>query len=385
MKSENCIRVLELRSAVGSGGGPEKTILHGARRQSDSNIETTVCYIRDLRDGGHDLRMRAAVLGIEYVEVHEANSFDLLAIPRLVRLVRRGHFSIVHAHDYKTDLYGLIVARLTGVVPFATAHGWTGHTRRELALYYPADKRLLARYPRVVAVSSEIRDELVRTGSRSEAVVVVLNGIDAAQFSRRRERESSIRATLGVAPADFVIGSVGRLEPQKRFDVLIDAIAIVRRQRPDVRLIIVGEGSLRQQLLTRAAAAGLGDRCTLLGHRTDVAELHHAFDLFVQSSDYEGTPNAVLEALAMETPVVATDAGGTAELVTGGVHGRIVRRGSPAIVAEAVLELMASPTTRASYAAAGRRRVEEQLSFAARTDRVHELYRDLFRARSGRR
>jgi glycosyltransferase involved in cell wall biosynthesis len=382
MNTTRQLRVLELRSAVGPGGGPEKTILQGARPQIDSDIATTVCYIRDLRDRRHDLRARAEELGVDYIEVHEANSFDPFVIKRLLAVIRRGGFSIVHAHDYKTDFFGLILARLTPVVPFATAHGWTGHSRREHALYYPADKRLLARYPRVVAVSSEIRDELVRTGSRPEAVHVVLNGIDADRFKRVREQECAARARLGISPGDFVVGSVGRLEPQKRFDLLIEATARLHQRRPDVRLLIAGDGTLRKDLEARAGATGLGERCVLLGHTSDVAGLHHAFDLFVQSSDYEGTPNAVLEAMAMETAVVATDAGGTAELVIDGVHGRIVPRGSADQLAGAMLELMESPDRRAQYVSAARRRVEGELSFSARMERIHSLYRSLPNART---
>jgi glycosyltransferase involved in cell wall biosynthesis len=382
MNTTRQLRVLELRSALGPGGGPEKTILQGARRQTDSDIATTVCYIRDRRDRRHDLRARAEELGVDYIEVHEANSFDPFVIKRLVAVIRRGGFSIVHAHDYKTDLFGLILARLAPVVPFATAHGWTGHSRREHALYYPADKRLLARYPRVVAVSSEIRDELLRTGSRPDAVHVVLNGIDADRFRRVPEQECAARARLGISPGDFVVGSVGRLEPQKRFDLLIEAIASLLQERPDVRLLIAGDGTLRTELESRAAATGLRERCTLLGHTSDIAGLHHAFDLFVQSSDYEGTPNAVLEAMAMETPIVATDAGGTAELVIDGVHGRIVPRGSAERLSDAVLELMSSPGQRAQYVSAARLRVEGELSFSARMQKIHGLYRGLPHART---
>jgi glycosyltransferase involved in cell wall biosynthesis len=104
--------------------------------------------------------------------------------------------------------------------------------------------------------------------------------------------------------------------------------------------------------------------------------------LFVQSSDYEGTPNAVLEAMAMETPVVATDAGGTAELVIDGVHGRIVPRGSADRLSDAVLELMESPERRTDYVSAARRRVEGELSFSARMQKIHSLYRALPNART---
>lgn len=382
MNTTRQLRVLELRSALGPGGGPEKTILQGARREIDSDIATTVCYIRDRRDQRHDLQARAEELGVDYIEVHEANSFDLFVIRRLVDVIRRGGFSIVHAHDYKTDLFGLILARLAPVVPFATAHGWTGHSRREHALYYPADKRLLARYPRVVAVSSEIRDELLRTGSRPGAVHVVLNGIDADRFRRLPVQECAARARLGISQGDFVVGSVGRLEPQKRFDLLIEAIARLHQERPNVRLLIAGDGTMRRELESRAEATGLREHCMLLGHTPDIPGLHHAFDLFVQSSDYEGTPNAVLEAMAMETPVVATDAGGTGELVIDGVHGRIVPRGSAARLADAILELMTSPSQRAQYVSAARLRVEGELSFSARMQKIHSLYRDLPHART---
>ena len=116
-----------------------------------------------------------------------------------------------------------------------------------------------------------------------------------------------------IAPDDVVIGAVGRLEPQKRFDLLLEVFAAPARRPTRAPLVIVGEGSLARRARRQSSATGPRvDRVRLLGHRTDVVGLHHAFDLFVQSSEHEGTPNAVLEAMAMETPLVATDVGGTA-------------------------------------------------------------------------
>ena len=102
------------------------------------------------------------------------------------------------------------------------------------------------------------------------------------------------------------------LEPQKRFDLLIDAFASLAATRPDLHVFVAGDGSTLPALRRQVAGLGeVGQRVHLLGHRADVDLLHHAFDVFVQSSDYEGTPNAVLEAMAFETPIVATRAGGT--------------------------------------------------------------------------
>src|SRR4051812_35566812 len=129
------VRILELRSVRGTGGGPEKTILLGAAR-ADRRFPVTVCYIRDNRDAAFGITGRAAGLGIDYVEIVEGGSFDPRVLPALQRLVRERGIDIVHAHDYKTDLLALLLARLEQTIAVATAHGWIGHSRRERLLYY---------------------------------------------------------------------------------------------------------------------------------------------------------------------------------------------------------------------------------------------------------
>ncbi|HSG39988.1 MAG TPA: glycosyltransferase, partial [Thermoanaerobaculia bacterium] len=144
-----------------------------------------------------------------------------------------------------------------------------------------------------------------------------------------------------------------------------------------LRLVLVGEGGVRGELEAAARRLGAGKDCLLLGHRSDVADLHHAFDLFVQSSDYEGTPNVVLEAMALGTPVVATAAGGTAELIQDGVHGLIVPPGDPARLREAIELALADREATARRAAAARALVEGPLSFEARMRAVEAIYEEL--------
>src|SRR5690606_14621506 len=199
--------VLELRSVHGTGGGPEKTILLGAARADTTRLNVVVCYIRDVRDRVFGLDTWARSLGVNYVEVPERHSFDLSLLARLTDLVRRHAIDIVHAHEYKTDLLAWLLARRTGIIPLATAHGWTGQSARERFVYYPADKWILARLPRIIAVSSDIRREILRFGARPERVTVLLNGIDPAAFRRRPDRTPIVRAALGVEPADVLIGA----------------------------------------------------------------------------------------------------------------------------------------------------------------------------------
>ena len=374
------VRVLELRSVRGTGGGPEKTILFGAARADRTRVHVTACYIRDERDEVFALGQRAKDLGLDYVEVTERHSLDPRVLAKLVRIVEQHRIGLVHAHEYKTDLLALLLARRTGVVPLATAHGWTGHSARERYLYYPADKWLLARYPHVVAVSTDIRNELVRHGARPDRVTVILNSIDPDAFVRDPSPRAPVRHGLGLDDEAIVVGAVGRAEPQKRFDLLLDAMVPLLAGSPRIRLVIVGDGSRLSSLVEHARGLGIADRCVFTGHRSDIADLHNAFDLFVQSSEYEGTPNAVLEAMAMTSPLVATDVGGTAELAVDGEHGLIVPPHDVPALTAAIDRVLRDPEAAATRARAARRRVETDLSFAARTRRLEDIYVDLAHA-----
>ena len=366
--------VLELRSVRGTGGGPEKTILIGAERHDRGRFAVTVCYLRDRRDEVFGIDARAKQLAIDYVEVRERHSFDPAIWSALLTIVHNRRIDIVHGHDYKTNLLAWLLARRTGVIPLATSHGWTGQTWRERRVYYPADRMVLRWFPRVVAVSSEVRATLVRAGATASRVTVLLNGIDPAAFRADPDRRERVRHALGCTAADQVIGAVGRLEAQKRFDLLIEAFAALRAEWPQARLVIVGDGSLRPRLEAQAAALSLGDACRFLGHRADVADLHDAFDLSVQSSEYEGTPNAVLEAMAMETPLVATDVGGTRELALPGAHALIVPPRDVGALRRAMADVLADPAAAQSRARAARARIEHELSFAERTRRLEAIY-----------
>jgi glycosyltransferase involved in cell wall biosynthesis len=374
--SNRPIRILELRSVRGTGGGPEKTILLGAL-MSDPHFHVTVCYMRDERDRIFGVDNRAAKAGVDYVEVLEKHSFDTAIWPQLRKLIRERRIDLVHSHDYKTNVLALLLSRFAGVKALSTVHGWTGHSSRERWIYYPADKRVLARFPRVVTVSSEIRRELIRCGADPNRVSTVLNGIDHRQFWRDPTKVAGARAALGISDGDLVIGAVGRAEPQKRFDLLLESFATIVKRFPQSRLFIVGDGSQRQALEAQATALNLRDRCRIVGHMDDVVPAYHAFDLLVQSSDYEGTPNAVLEAMAFEVPIVATAAGGTAEILRAGVDGRIVPIGQVNLLVSEVTRALEDPAGSAGMAHQARLRVEGELSFETRVRRIEGIYKEM--------
>jgi glycosyltransferase involved in cell wall biosynthesis len=377
MASSRPARVLELRSVRGTGGGPEKTILLGAAMADPERARVTVCYLRDQRDGIFSIDQRATAARIDYVEVPERHSFDPRVWGSLKKIISERQIDILHAHDYKTNLLALLLSRATGVRALSTVHGWTGHSTRERYCYYPADKRVLARFPRVIAVSTDIANELVQHGADPRRVTTILNGIDHRQFQRDPAQVAPARAALGIEPHHVAIGAVGRLEPQKRFDLLLEAFAVLHIERPELRLIIAGDGSQQEALDEQRRALGLTGSVILTGHVNDVIPVHHALDLFVQSSDYEGTPNAVLEAMAMETPIVATEAGGTAELVRDGVDGRIIPAGKVDRLIWGMQAALADRDATRHMAGNARKRVEGELAFEARCRRLEGIYEEV--------
>ena len=361
----------------GTGGGPEKTILLGTAHSDSSRFQITVCYLRSAHDQNYRIDTRAREIGVEYREIVERSSLDPTIWRQLTAIARDTRAHIVHSHDYKTDLLAWLLGRHVPVTPLATAHGWTGHSARERVLYYPMDKWVLTRFPAVIAVSSDIKRELTHCGADPAKIVVVLNGIDHRAFRRDSSLVGAARARFGVPSDEIAIGSVGRLETQKRFDLLLRSFAQIRSDFPQAVLLIAGEGSERTTLDQLRNQLGLGDSCRLLGHVNDVSIFHHALDLFVQSSDYEGTPNSVLEAMAFETPVVATKAGGTEEIVRDEVDGLLVSTGDATALARAIVRALTQPAQGAARAAAARQRVETELSFDTRMRRVENVYRRL--------
>jgi len=371
------LNIFVLRSTTGSGGGAEAIILRTASAIDPSKFKLTLCGLRDINDHAYDLDTRASQVNLDYCEVLCKSKYDRQVLPQLRELVRSHEASIIHAHDYKAAYFAARLAKSNGACPLSTCHGWTGQHWRERFIYYPAERLIIRRFPLIIAVSNQIRDVLLRWGCRPEQVRVVLNGINPDEFKVDRDTSQRIRKSLGVGPNEIVLGAVGRLERQKRFDILLDAMSDIVKSRPNVKLFIAGDGELKSALHDQIGRLGLADHCTLLGHRDDMADVYQGFDLLVQSSEYEGTPTILVEAMALEIPVVATDAGGTRDLIEHGVHGLVVPIRRPDILAKAVLEALDSPAATTQRVETAKQHAAANLSFAARTSALQAIYEEL--------
>ncbi len=373
------IRILELRSADGAGGGPEKTILGGARLSAPEEFDIHVVYLKSESDTDSNIREKADSLDVRFSEITHHGPLDFGQFSKLRKYVAEHEFDIVHSHEYKSNFAALMLRRrFSNLKILSTAHGWTGSSFRERRIYYPADKRLLRYFPLIVSVSSEITDELIAKGISSDRIVTIPNGIDPELFRRDPTKRQSFRREHHINQNDVVIGAVGRLERQKRFDVLLTAFSNVAKQSDqDVKLLIAGEGSLREALRQQIQQLDLGEKANLLGHFADIQSLFSGIDIFVQSSDYEGTSNAILEAMAMEVPIVATHAGGTKDILVNGKHGTIVPINRPDRLESAIYEIIQRPDQAIARVKDSRALVENELSFKKRNQLLEGLYRQL--------
>ncbi|PVE20960.1 glycosyltransferase [Microvirga sp. KLBC 81] len=229
----------------------------------------------------------------------------------------------------------------------------------------------------VVAVSASLREHLVRRARiPASRVVTIINGIDTARFAPSG-RSGILREALGIGPDVPLLGCVARLDPVKNHALLLEAMALLVRQVPDARLVLVGDGPLREALQERAEALGLGGKVLFAGTLADTAPAYRDLDLFVLPSVSEGTSISVLEAMASGIPVVATAVGGTPQLLDGGTCGTLVPSGDPAAMAEAIRRLLTDPVGRTRMARAARERVLEEFGHAAMVRAYEKLYRQV--------
>jgi glycosyltransferase involved in cell wall biosynthesis len=309
----------------------------------------------------------------------------------LARRLRRAAPDVVHAHLFGMAIAGAWAARLAGISCIATIHD----------RYYLLEKshrgRLLARSGlrgRVVAVSDDVARTIAETSGL--AARVIRNGVDTRAIRPDAQARRDVRRELGAGDDDIVLVTVGRLEPVKRHDLLLDAFArlCAERRAQRVHLWIAGDGSTRAATAARIAALAPDGAARLLGQRADVARLLAAADLFVLSSDSEGMPVALLEAMAAGLPCVARAVGGIPEVVVDGETGRLVAPdagadpASPAAgaasaaaagLAAAIADALA-PARRRDWGAAARRRAEALFSVERMIDAYRALYDEAVKA-----
>lgn len=347
-------------------GGAESVLISIVERLDKSRFASMVCL---LSDGW--LKDQLDARGVETFIIPQPRRFDFGWLIHAYRLLREKKIHVMHSHEFATNFYSSVLSRFTGIPVIATSHGknyYSDKLRRRMSY------RFVAKHAQLVAVSRDMKQFLVdRVGIPAEFVAVVHNGIDLERYAKGNASDT-MRRELSVDHAQYVIGTVGNLFVVKGQVHLLRAFKEVLARAPGGVLLIAGEGDQMVPLQEECRALGIQDEVRFLGFRSDVPRILGALDVFVLPSLSEGLPLSVLEALALERPVVVTRVGGNAEIVEDGVTGYLVAPADPQALAEKTLTLLGDATLSRRLGKVGRERVEKEFSLEHMVSEYQSLY-----------
>ena len=312
---------------------------------------------------------------VELLVLPRASRWDLLKWAPLLRRIRAGHVDVLHSHLFGSNFYSALFKRITRLpVAIAHEHVWEfegQRLRRAIDRYWVA--RAVDGY---LTVSAETKRQMIDIEGIPPTLVEVLpNGVP------RHERGSGaqLREDLGIQAGAPIIGGVGFLRRQKRFDVLIDAYRLVVERFPEGRLVIAGDGPEEHSLRAQIRALDLEGRAHLIGRRDDIGAVLDDLSVAVCSSDYEGSPLSVIEYMTAGLPIVSTAVGGVPELIESGESGLLVPPADPHALADAICALLVDPSESERYAASARERSAD-FSIEATAQQLGRYYMDLLAA-----
>jgi glycosyltransferase involved in cell wall biosynthesis len=310
--------------------------------------------------------------GVDITYLHKSK-YDPATLPALLNVIDRKQIDILHLHGYGATTFGRLAGGMRRLPAILHEHANLTSTPWFQKV---ADAMLEPLTDIALAVSQSTADFVINARQLPpDKVRVVYLGVPLEEFSRERSADEirAAREELGVAPQDFVIGSVTRLHDSKGNSFLVDAAKLVLAERPSARFCVFGEGPLRPSLEEQARALGLGDRFVFGGFARDVARVVSAFDLSVFPSLWEGTPLTVFEALAMGKPIVATDADGLVDVLTHEADALIVPKRDAAGLARAMVRLMDDESLRRRLGG-GARATGRQYDIAVFVRKMERLY-----------
>jgi glycosyltransferase involved in cell wall biosynthesis len=383
------IRVLRLVARLNMGG-PALHVAYLTRGLEERGYATTLAA-GSLARGESSMAFIAQQLGVDVFPVPQLHRdispfYDTQSVVRIVRLIRRLRPHILHTHTAKAGAIGRFAAVAAGEArPPIVVHTFHGHVLRgyfdplRTAAFREIERQLGRRSTRLIAVSPEVRDDLVELGvAPSEKFSVIRLGIPLDnRITASDESREELRSLFGVPEDRFVVGWIGRMTAIKRLDDVLLAFRDLRARGLDATLCLVGDGPDRADVERRAHELGIARHILSVGYQRDVAPYYAFFDVLLLPSANEGTPVVGIESLAAGKPVVATRVGGVPDVVEDGTDGLLVPVGDVSAMVDALERLARDAGLRARMGEAGRARVAPRYRVERLVDDVDALYRDL--------
>lgn len=366
------IRVLHLRDSPWVDG-PGRTILETAKRIDRSVIDYHVgAFVSNPADP-HPLVNALLECGLPVHVIPDQGGVGWETVARVIALIDRLQIDVLHTSEFRSNVLGFLCRRKRPLKLISTAHGWIANDLRG-KIYTLADRVLLRRFDRVILVSQAMRRRLPRWWVADHKVRVLHNALMTDSYGR--DVLDAPRRMLDPR-GEIRLLTVGRLSPEKGQAMLLQAVAPLLPEYPGLVVWFAGTGPLQGQIEAEARRLGLVGHVRFLGYVADMPALYSQVDLVVQSSLTEGLPNVMLEAAYLGVPIVATNVGGTAEVVEHGRTGWLVAPGSAAAIADGIHAALSEPSRLATAARDGRARIVSQFDIGARTSRQTSIYKEV--------
>ncbi len=351
-------------------GGLENGLINIINLSQGTEIDNNICCIR--KSGSAEKRLKHQ---IPIFEMHKRPGNDPFLIFKLFRLIKREKPDVVHTRNWGT-VDGILAALLAGVpVIIHGEHGWDAGDPKGMNFKRRIARKIFSLFIRkFVAVSDDIGKWLIEScGISAKKVQVIINGVDICKFDLR-DRPAELEKKWGLK-GKTVIGTVSRLDPIKRIDLLIQAIARITENREDLCLLIAGDGKKRKQLETLAQETGVSKHVVFLGTIDGVDKIYNLMDIFVLISENEGISNTILEAMASGLPILATNVGGNPELVDHMENGLLINPKDVSAVVDALRYYIDHPDRQAVFSKNSRKKAVEHFALKKMVQNYLTLYK----------
>ncbi|KAA3628671.1 MAG: glycosyltransferase family 1 protein [Proteobacteria bacterium] len=377
-KISNLITVLDLRDSPWVDG-PGRTVLDCAETMDPTRCRIVIGVF----DGGNAdstaYEREAHKRGLTVERIHERRSLDPGVLNQIMRVARTHKADILHTHDFRSDLFGFAAARALRLPMISTVHGWIANDFRG-RISTALDKIILRSADHVIAVSEQTRTQL-GTWAAKQRCTVIPNALRIERYHPKRSARA-FRTANGISESELIIANIGRLSPEKGQMPFLNAARDLLERHCGLRFVLFGIGPDWPKLEQFVNTHRMQERVIFAGYRSDMVEIYNELDLVVQSSVTEGMPNVVLEALLMEVPVIATDVGGTREIVKNGVTGTLIPSDDHSVLVNALEEYLSDPSTFKTKAIRGRKDIKARFDHARRLEQLGDVYDQVLNRRS---
>jgi len=320
---------------------------------------------------GSPMEERAVGAGVNVFPISMRGEIDLAAGFQIRELIKKFNYNIIHSHTSHAHSLAFLASIGAGIIRLVTRRVDFSIFRHSFLKLSGIKYGLMADY--YIAISHKIKDVLVNDGIPAQRIFVVHSGIDPQRF--RQATGGQLVSEFDIQKNEKAVINVAHLAGHKGQIYLVRAIPRVLAQIPNARFFIVGQGELMDELKQTASELGLNRELVFTGFRNDVADFYKIADLCVMSSVQEGLGTAVLDALAMAKPVVATSAGGLPEIVLDGKTGRLVAPASPDALADGIVDMLQREDAAQTMAVEGQAMVQQCFSIDAMVDNNIEVYK----------